>query len=160
MTMIADVYKVDSERVAQALAEARENLNSTESEVTLDFSGVRRIDREGLGAMEDIAAAADCAKSVKIVLRGVNVDVYKVLKLAKVAPTHHDSELALVPEPPHSFARLRTAWKHEPGDRSRRLISSLGLTCWLATVRSWRSVRLGCCMRRKLLVAHWSRGFT
>ncbi len=85
MTMIADVYKVDSERVAQALAEARENLNSTESEVTLDFSGVRRIDPKGLGAMEDIAAAAD-AKSVKIVLRGVNVDVYKVLKLARLAP--------------------------------------------------------------------------
>ena len=85
MTMIADLYKVDSEKVAQALADARENLNNTEGEVTLDFSGVRRIDPKGLGAMEDLASAAD-AKSVKIVLRGVNVDVYKVLKLARVAP--------------------------------------------------------------------------
>ncbi|MGA9565454.1 MAG: STAS domain-containing protein [Candidatus Korobacteraceae bacterium] len=82
---IADLYKVDGEKVAQAVAEARENLNTTDSEVTLDFSGVRRIDPKGLGAMEDLATAAD-AKSVKIVLRGVNVDVYKVLKLARLAP--------------------------------------------------------------------------
>lgn len=85
MTMIADVYKLDGEKVTQALSDARENLNNTESEVTLDFSGVRRIDSKGLGVMEDLASAAD-AKSVKIVLRGVNVDVYKVLKLARVAP--------------------------------------------------------------------------
>ncbi len=82
---IADLYKVDGEKVAQAVAEARENLNTTDTEVTLDFSGVRRIDPKGLGAMEDLATAAD-AKSVKIVLRGVNVDVYKVLKLARLAP--------------------------------------------------------------------------
>ncbi|MFZ1137399.1 MAG: STAS domain-containing protein [Candidatus Korobacteraceae bacterium] len=85
MTMIADVYKLDGEKVTQALSDARENLNNTGSEVTLDFSGVRRIDPKGLAAMEDLASAA-AAKSVKIVLRGVNVDVYKVLKLARVAP--------------------------------------------------------------------------
>ena len=85
MTMIADVYKLDGEKVTQALSDARESLNNTGSEVTLDFSGVRRIDPKGLGVMEDLASAAD-AKSVKIVLRGVNVDVYKVLKLARVAP--------------------------------------------------------------------------
>jgi anti-anti-sigma regulatory factor len=52
--------------------------------VLLDFCEVERIDPRGLGAMEDLAAASE-AKSVKITLRGINVDVYKVLKLARLA---------------------------------------------------------------------------
>ena len=35
--------------------------------------------------MEELARLAD-EKAVKIVLRGVNVDVYKVLKLVKLSP--------------------------------------------------------------------------
>jgi anti-anti-sigma regulatory factor len=84
MTTIADAYKVDSEQVAQALAEARERLNHAEGDVTLDFSGVRRIDPKWLEAMGDLAAAAE-EKSVKITVRGLNVNVYKVLKLARLA---------------------------------------------------------------------------
>ncbi|HWS97874.1 MAG TPA: STAS domain-containing protein [Candidatus Methylomirabilis sp.] len=83
MTTIVDWHKVDGDRVAQDLAEAREKLIRAEGEVLLDFSGVRRIDPSGLHAVEDFAVAAD-AKSVKVVLRGVNVDVYKVLKLARL----------------------------------------------------------------------------
>jgi anti-anti-sigma regulatory factor len=84
MTTIAGTYKVEGEQVAQALAEVRRNLADAQGEVTLDFSAVRRIDPKGLGGLEGLAAAAD-AKSVKIVLRGLNVDVYKVLKLARLA---------------------------------------------------------------------------
>ena len=51
-----------------------------DGEVTLDFSSVRRIDPGALRAMEELARMAD-EKDVKVVLRGVNVDVYKVLKL-------------------------------------------------------------------------------
>jgi len=35
--------------------------------------------------MESLAGRAD-EKAVKVVLRGVNVDIYKVLKLMKLAP--------------------------------------------------------------------------
>ena len=83
MAMIAVFLKIDEERVVQALQEAGENLDGTQGEVVLDFSSVRRIDSSALEAMEDFAGIAD-EKGVKVVLRGVNVDVYKVLKLVKL----------------------------------------------------------------------------
>jgi anti-anti-sigma regulatory factor len=85
MTTILEVHKVNGEDVAKALDDLRGKLADYEGEVTLDFSGVRRVDPSGLRAIEDLAAAAD-AKPVKVVLRGVNVDVYKVLKLARLTP--------------------------------------------------------------------------
>ncbi|HVO80735.1 MAG TPA: STAS domain-containing protein [Terriglobales bacterium] len=85
MAMIAVWLKIDEERVVQALQEAREKLDSADGEVVLDFSSVRRIDPSGLWALEEFADAAD-EKTVKVVLRGVNVEVYKVLKLIKLAP--------------------------------------------------------------------------
>jgi anti-anti-sigma regulatory factor len=54
-----------------------------EGEVVLDFSGVERIDPRALGTLEMLAASAD-GKAVKIVLRNVNVAVYKVLKLMRL----------------------------------------------------------------------------
>ena len=56
-----------------------------QGEVVLDFSSVRRIDPSALRAMEKLAGIAD-DKAVKVVLRGVNVDIYKVLKLVKLTP--------------------------------------------------------------------------
>jgi anti-anti-sigma regulatory factor len=44
---------------------------------------VSRVDPAAVRALEDIARVAD-EKNVKVVLRGVNVDVYKVLKLMKL----------------------------------------------------------------------------
>jgi len=84
MAMIAVWLKIDEERVVQALQEAGEKLDSVEGEVVLDFSSVRRIDPSALRAMEEFAGIAD-DKGVKVVLRGVNVGVYKVLKLVKLA---------------------------------------------------------------------------
>jgi anti-anti-sigma regulatory factor len=52
--------------------------------VALDFSSVQRIDAIALSAMAEFADIAD-SKGVKVVLRGVNVGVYKVLKLVKLA---------------------------------------------------------------------------
>jgi len=83
MAMIAVWLKIDEERVVQALQEAEEKLDSVEGEVALDFSSVRRIDASALRAMEEFAVVAD-DKGVKVVLRGVNVGVYKVLKLVKL----------------------------------------------------------------------------
>jgi anti-anti-sigma regulatory factor len=84
MTVIAVWLNIDEERVVQTLQEAEERLDRVEGEVALDFSSVRRIDSSALRAIEEFAGIAD-DKGVKVVLRGVNVGVYKVLKLVKLA---------------------------------------------------------------------------
>ncbi|MBZ5613228.1 MAG: STAS domain-containing protein [Acidobacteriia bacterium] len=84
MAVIAVWLKVDEERIVQALQEAKERLDSVEGEVALDFSSVRRIDPSALRAMEEFADMAG-AKGVKLALRGVDVRVYKVLKLVNLA---------------------------------------------------------------------------
>ncbi len=83
MAMIAVWLKIDEESLAHALQDAGEKLDGVEGEVALDFSSVRRIDPGALRAMEEFARLAD-EKAVKVVLRGVNVSVYKVLKLVKL----------------------------------------------------------------------------
>jgi anti-anti-sigma regulatory factor len=85
MSTIAMFLKINAESVADCLLEARANLDSGQGETILDFSAVRRIDPKALRAMEELLALAD-EKAVKIGLHGVNVDIYKVLKLVKLAP--------------------------------------------------------------------------
>jgi len=77
--------KIDAERVVPALQDALEKLDGAGNELVLDFSAVRRIDPSALRAMEHLAGAAD-DKAAKVALRGVNVDIYRVLKLMKLAP--------------------------------------------------------------------------
>lgn len=84
MATIAVWLKIDEERVVQALQEAGETLDSAEGDLLLDFSAMRRIQPSALKVMEDFAGIAD-GKGVKVVLRGVNVDVYRVFKLVKLA---------------------------------------------------------------------------
>ncbi len=84
MTMISVWQRIDEAGVVQALQEAVGKLDGAESEVVLDFSSVNRVDASALIAMEQFANTAD-GKSVKVALRGVNVNVYKVLKLMKLA---------------------------------------------------------------------------
>jgi len=79
------LLKLDGDRLVHALQEAREKLNGAQGEVVLDFSSVLRIDPGALRAMEELANASD-GKETKIALRGVSVDVYKVLKLMRLAP--------------------------------------------------------------------------
>ena len=81
--MTAVFLNVDETRVVPALREAGEKLDGTEREVALDLSSVHRIDSSALAALEELARIAD-AKNVKVALRGVNVEVYKVLKLVKL----------------------------------------------------------------------------
>ncbi len=81
--MIAVFLNIDNERLVPALQEAGEKLDSADGEAVLDFSSVRRIDTSALRALEELAQIAD-EKAVKVALRGVNVDVYKVLKLVKL----------------------------------------------------------------------------
>jgi len=84
MAMIPVLLNLGEKRLVPALQEAREKLDSVEGEAVLDFSSVRRIDSSALRAMEEFVGVAD-EKSVKVVLSGVNVGAYKVLKLAKLA---------------------------------------------------------------------------
>jgi anti-anti-sigma regulatory factor len=85
MDTIAIWVKIDGDHVADSLQQACEKLDSAKSEVVLDFFSVRRIDPRALRAMEQLASRAD-EKTVRVVLCGVNVDIYKVLKLVKLAP--------------------------------------------------------------------------
>ena len=84
MAVLAVWLKVDEKHIVPMLQDAGERLDSTDGEVVLDFSAVRRIDPGAVRAMETFAMIAD-DKCVKVVLRGVNVDIYKVLKLVKLA---------------------------------------------------------------------------
>jgi ABC-type transporter Mla MlaB component len=84
MAMIAAWIKIDEAQILQSLLDAGERLNNAEGEVVLDFSSVRRIDAGDLRALEDLMRKAD-DKSVKVGLRGVNVNIYKVFKLVKLA---------------------------------------------------------------------------
>ena len=85
METIAAWLNIDEKSIVPALREAAEKLDGAEKEVVLDFASVRRIDSSALRAIEGFASIAD-KKTVKVVLRGVNVDVYKVLKLVKLTP--------------------------------------------------------------------------
>ncbi len=76
--------EIDGDGVIPAVEVALEKLNGSGNEVILDFSSVARIDPSALRAMESLAATA-AAKAAKVVLRGVNVDVYRVLKLTQLA---------------------------------------------------------------------------
>ena len=83
MTTSAEWLQIDGEHVAQALQTAGEALASSDGEVSLDFSSVCRIDSDALKALEKLAGLAD-EKAIRIRLRGVNVNIYRVLKLVKL----------------------------------------------------------------------------
>jgi ABC-type transporter Mla MlaB component len=83
MATIAVMFKIDGEGVAPALQEAGEKLDKADGQMVLDFSTVRQVDPAALFAMEELAGIAD-GRCVKLALGGVNIDVYKVLKLVNL----------------------------------------------------------------------------
>ena len=84
MSTIAENFKIDGDRIAECIHEAHMQLDKVCDQTTLDFSSVLRITPRDLRAMEELADRAE-NESVKVVLCGVNVDIYKVLKLVKLA---------------------------------------------------------------------------
>jgi len=84
MSTIAENFKIDGDRIAEYIHEAHMQLDKVCDQTTLDFSSVLRITPRDLRAMEELADRAE-NESVKVVLCGVNVDIYKVLKLVKLA---------------------------------------------------------------------------
>jgi anti-anti-sigma regulatory factor len=85
MTNVSQLIKIDADHVANSVGEACAKLTHEAVETVLDFSAVHRIDPNGLRAMQDLACVAE-EKSVKVGLLGVNVEIYKVLKLVSLAP--------------------------------------------------------------------------
>jgi anti-anti-sigma regulatory factor len=84
MAMTAVWLKIDEGRVAEALQDTGRKLGSAVGEVVLDFSSVIRIDVSTVRQMEEFAGIAE-GKGVNVVLRGVSISVYKVLKQVKLA---------------------------------------------------------------------------
>jgi anti-anti-sigma regulatory factor len=84
MEIVATLTRPDEANLLQFLHEAETKLADAEGEVTVDFSDVRRIDASVIRAIEQLANHADDT-GVKVAFRGVDVNVYKVLKLVKLA---------------------------------------------------------------------------
>jgi len=59
-------------------------LKTTGGDLTLDFASSQRIGADALSTLEALANQAG-EKQVGVVLTGVSVDVYRVLKLVKLA---------------------------------------------------------------------------
>lgn len=80
---IAVLRKVDNASVTSILQDIEKSLQRAPGEVVIDFSSVARLDKSALRSLTEFAGKAESA-SIKVVLRGVNVDVYKVLVLVKL----------------------------------------------------------------------------
>jgi anti-anti-sigma regulatory factor len=76
--------KIDANNVIAGLLQAEESL-AARQELALDFSGVTRIDSAGLEALQNFAHRTE-EKKTKVALRGVDINVYKTLKLARLTP--------------------------------------------------------------------------
>lgn len=86
MTENRMAIKIDPEHVAHALRqEAVEQLGGAANEIVLDFGAVARIDANAIRALEELSGLAG-EQNVRVVLRAVNMDIYKVLKLVNLAP--------------------------------------------------------------------------
>jgi ABC-type transporter Mla MlaB component len=85
MEMNTEYLTVAPENLTAAFSQAREKLDGVGPELALDFSRVLRIDSSAVRALEELAGQAD-VKGVRLVLRGVNIDLYKVLTLYRLAP--------------------------------------------------------------------------
>ena len=85
MATIAESLRIDSAGIGSLLQQATEDLRQSANHVVVDFTSVHRIDPRSLTMLEQLAAEAE-SKNLRVTLRGVNVDVYKVMKLAQLAP--------------------------------------------------------------------------
>lgn len=84
MPKIAEIHKIDADHPARSIRAVREKLDDEHAEAVLDFGSVQRIDPVALGEMEELVNLAELHAD-KISLLHVNVEIYKVLKLAKLS---------------------------------------------------------------------------
>ncbi len=81
MTTKSVCLRLTPESLLQCLeTEARALLQTAESELALDLSAIPRIDVRAANALEELAGLAS-QKTIRIMLRNVNIDVYKSMTL-------------------------------------------------------------------------------
>ena len=68
---------------ADWIQDAVQKINGGERETMVDFADVTRIDGTVVRALEELAGVAE-ERSAKVILRSVNVDIYRVLKQLKL----------------------------------------------------------------------------
>jgi anti-anti-sigma regulatory factor len=83
MATIAEWVRVDAERLVQSLQDAHLKLGFADGELVLDMCSVTKVNGRAISALDTLAAAA-AEKKIKLVLRAVNIDVYRVLKVARL----------------------------------------------------------------------------
>jgi len=76
---------LDEKQLVPVLQDLGQKLDRAGTELVLDFSVVHWIDSQAVRAIDELGQKAD-EKSIRIILRNVNVDVYKVLKLVRLTP--------------------------------------------------------------------------
>ncbi len=74
-------FVIDEGHLAEQVLDIRAKLAAEGPEILLDFFLAQTLDPAGMRALQELAGAADI-ENVKIVLRGVNIEMYKALKLA------------------------------------------------------------------------------
>ena len=86
MSVNTTLFRLDAGDLGRSLAEAHATAEQQEdgSELLLDFSAVRRLDTAAVRTLHRVSVTAT-ARRVKLTARAVQVDVYKVLKLAGLA---------------------------------------------------------------------------
>lgn len=82
--IMAEFVKLDQKNIVAVLKDAGKQLARAEGEVVVDFSAVEWVDSAIVKALQEFADTADRA-SVRVGLRDVNIGVYKVLKLVRLA---------------------------------------------------------------------------
>ena len=80
----SEVLRVDAQQPLKILQEAQEKVANNKTDVTLDLSAMKKVDPALLQALEGLAILAG-NNHVNVALRGADVGVYKVLKLARLA---------------------------------------------------------------------------
>ena len=80
---IIEVTPVNQPQLVSDLQLLAKKLERDPQDVTLDFSSLPRLTSQSLQALEGFAHTAD-EKQITVILRGVNVAVYKTLKLVRL----------------------------------------------------------------------------
>ena len=80
----SSAFPIESDGLGRILQEAREKLPGAQEETVIDLSSIRKLDSHGLQALDEFADLA-AGKTTKLILRGVNIDIYKVLKLTRLS---------------------------------------------------------------------------
>ena len=70
---------------AGALQDALAGFDGAQGEAIVDFSAIPRVDAGAVEALDAFIREAE-GKAIKVTLSGVNAEIYRVLKLVKLAP--------------------------------------------------------------------------